>query len=226
MPEPHRLPAPIAPCDDCRHRASCGASGLTCAAFERYSVGRTSWRSQPRNPSKRLTGQIRKFEAASAAAELEEIRQLEKRAYKREWARAHPQSGRQSRLEWEKLHVEQRRASRRRWHFAHHEESLAAARAWKRTHRAELLERRRTLPAPLRAELNESRRARYLTNRARILELDRRWRARNSDSVNARRRARRAAAAKSALQVPPSRVRYRDSPRHAPRANDQVSTTC
>jgi hypothetical protein len=209
--EPHRLPAPIAPCDDCRHRSRCGASGETCLSFEGYLTGRTSWRSQPRTPSKRLTGRVRKQEAAAAIEEAAEVLRLEKRLYKRLWARAHPDSGRASRKAWEASHVEQRRAATRKWHHVHHEQSLAIARAWKTAHRAELLERRRTLSAQRREQLNAQRRARYPKDRARILELGRLWRARNAEGVNARQRERRASLVERshAATAPPPRVYYR-----------------
>jgi hypothetical protein len=88
MPATHFARVPCAPCDDCRHRATCGASGLICEAFAAYVEGvngRSSsvWQQLPRIPRKRLSARACKADAPLADDGAAEVRRIEQRTYMR-----------------------------------------------------------------------------------------------------------------------------------------------
>jgi len=195
MPPVHVASVPRAPCDLCRHRALCGASGLICEAFAAYVEGvggrsSSGWQRLPRIPQKQLTERAREADAADDGAA--EVERIEKRAYMRAWRdrnRERVRAQGRERLRRLKASDPQRLARMRErvraWAKAHPQAMRESSLRWAREHREQVNERRRAHP-----ESDAAARAWRLAHLEHCRELNRAWKVLHRDEVNAQRRAR------------------------------------
>jgi hypothetical protein len=186
-----------APCDDCRHRAVCGASGLVCRAFDSYTRGGSHWQRLARVPGKRITARIRKHHAAAVLEEAEEVRRREKRVYMAAWrARNGERVRARERARYERLKatapekLARIRAYQRAWVKAHPEAARRSSKRWQERNIEKVrAARRRAYHANPQASAALNRAYRE-THRERVREIHRAWHALRREEVSARRRER------------------------------------
>jgi hypothetical protein len=100
----------------------------TCYPLEKRDYMR-AWRE--RNRDRIRARERERYERLKAAAPAKLAR---KRAYEREWTRAHPDATRLAKKTWRARNPDKVRAAKLRWYHAHREQSARANRAWRRAH--------------------------------------------------------------------------------------------